>query len=99
MSAGPSHTGTMATDHGWVSWTPSGNSNLSPEASAEVERRVKARNEERGALLAIVEVRVYENSELPGVCFPEDVVLGIETDSSVIATVVARARAQLEHWR
>jgi hypothetical protein len=89
----------MATDHGWVSWTPNGNSNLSPEVSAEVERRVRRRNEERGALLAVVEVRVYENDELPGVCFPEDAVLGVETDSSVLSDVVARARAQLEHWR
>jgi hypothetical protein len=89
----------MATDHGWVSWTPSGNSNLSPERSAEVERRVAERNAARGALLAVVQVRVYENDELPQVSFPEEAILGIETDSTVISDVVARARAQLQHWR
>jgi hypothetical protein len=89
----------MATDHGWTSWTPSGNSNLSPERSAEVGRRVAERNQARGALLAVVQVRVYENDELPQVSFPEGAVLGVETDSTVISDVVARARAQLQHWR
>jgi len=63
------------------------------------ERHIKQSQEERGALLAIVEVRVYENDEEPQVSFPQDALLGVETDSSVISDVVARAREQLAHWR
>ena len=89
----------MKAEHGWVSYTPGDNSHLSPEVRAEVERRIKRRQEERGALLAIVEVRVYENDEEPLVSFPQDAVLGAHTDSSIISIVVARAREQLAHWR
>jgi hypothetical protein len=89
----------MTAEQGWVSYTSGDNSHLSPEARAEVERRIKRRREERGALLAIVQVRVYENDEEPQVSFPEDAFLGVETDSSIISDVVARAREQLAHWR
>ena len=57
------------------------------------------RNEARGALLAVVQVRVYENDELPQVTFPEEAILGVETDPTVLSDVVARARVQLQHWR
>jgi len=73
----------MTAEHGWVSYTSGENSHLSPEVRAEVERRIKRRREERGALLAIVEVRVYENDEEPQVSFPREAVLGVETDSSI----------------
>jgi hypothetical protein len=86
----------MTAAHGWVSYTSGDNSHLSPEVRAEVERRIKRRQGERGALLAIVEVRVYENNEEPQVSFPRDALLGGETDSSIISDVVARA---LANWR
>jgi hypothetical protein len=89
----------MTTGHGWVSYPSGDNSHLSIEVRAEVERRVKRRREERGALLAIVQVRVYENDEEPQVSFPESALLGVETDSSIISDVVARAREQLAQWR
>jgi hypothetical protein len=89
----------MTTEHGWVSHPSGDNSHLSPEVRAEVERRIKRRQEERGALLAIVQVRVYENNEEPQVTFPEDALLGVETDPSIISGVIARAREQLVHWR
>jgi hypothetical protein len=89
----------MTTEHGWASYAPGDNSHLSPGDRAEVERRITRRQEERGALLAIVQVRVYENAEEPQVTFPEDALLGTETDSSIISDVVARAREQLAHWR
>jgi len=60
---------------------------------------MRQRQEERCALLAIVEVRVYENDEEPQVSFPQDALLGGETDSSIISTIVARARDQLAQWR
>jgi hypothetical protein len=89
----------MTAEHGWVSNTPGDNSHLSPEVRAEVERRIERRQEERGALLAIVEVRVCENDEEPQVSFPQDALLGVGTDSSIISGVVARAREQLAQWR
>ena len=89
----------MTTEHGWVSYTSGDNSHLSPEVRTEVERRIKRRKEERSSLLAIVQIRVYENDEEPQVSFPEDALLGVETDSSTISDVVARAREQLVHWR
>jgi hypothetical protein len=89
----------MTVEHGWVSHTSGDNAHLSPEVRAEVERRRTLRQEERGGLLAIVEVRVYENDEEPQVSFPRDALLGVETDPSIISDVVARARQQLIHWR
>jgi hypothetical protein len=89
----------MTTEHGWVSYTSGDNSHLSSEVRAEVERHIERRQEERGALLAIVQVRVYENDEEPQISFPEDALLGVETDPSIISDVVDRARQQLDHWR
>lgn len=89
----------MTAEHGWVAYTSGDNSHLSPEVRAEVERRSKRRQEERGGLLAIVEVRVYQNDEEAQVSFPPDALLGIGTDSSIISDVVVRAREQLAHWR
>jgi hypothetical protein len=89
----------MAEEHGWVATTPGGNSHLSPEVRAEVDRRMMRRQAERGALLAIVEVRVYEHDEEPQVSFPPEALLGAETDAAVLSDIVARARERLVHWR
>jgi non-ribosomal peptide synthetase component E (peptide arylation enzyme) len=90
----------MAAEHGWVVYTSGDNSHLSPELRVEVEGRMKQRQEDRGgALMAIVEVRVYENEVEPQVSFPQDALLGPDTDSSIISDVVARAREQLSDWR
>ena len=89
----------MSNDHGWISYVGGGdNSHLTDEQRHVVEERIRRRHEERGALLAIVEVRVYEHGAEPGVGFPEGALLGVETDSEVVAEVVARARAELENW-
>jgi hypothetical protein len=89
----------MALEHGWVAYTSGDNSHLSPEVRAEVERRIQQRQAERGALLAIVEVRVYENAEEAQVSFPKDAILGVEAGSSIVSGVVARALKGLAHWR
>ena len=89
----------MSTESGWVSYTSGDNSHLAPDVRSEVQRRFKQRQTERSALLAIVQVRVYENDEEPQVTFPTDAVLGVETDSSIISEVVVRAREKLAHWR
>ncbi len=53
----------------------------------------------RGQLLGVVQVRVFENECEPFVTFPQDAVLGVDTDQSVIAEMVASARTELVDWR
>jgi hypothetical protein len=90
---------------GWVSYTdgPAGMDHLPPDVHAEVERREAARKERRGRLLCEVHVRVYEHDDYEGhelfASFPDDAVLGIESDRSEIAAAVARAREALISWR
>jgi hypothetical protein len=86
----------MTQQHGWISYTGSGdNSHLTEEHRQMVEERVR----QRGQLLGVVQVRVFENGCEPFVTFPQGAVLGVETDQSVIAEMVARARTELVDWR
>jgi hypothetical protein len=85
----------MAQQDGWFSYTRGDNSHLTDEQRQIIERRVR----DRGSLLGLVQVRVYENGCEPYVTFPQEAVLGAETDQSEIAEMVARARAQLADWR
>jgi hypothetical protein len=48
---------------GWVSFRPASLAQLPEEERREVERRRAQREEERGRLLAVVEVRVFEHDE------------------------------------
>jgi hypothetical protein len=83
-------------DGGWFSYTgTSDTSDLSHEQRQIVEKRIR----DRGHLLGVVQVRVYENACEPYVTFPQDAALGVATDQSEIAEMVARARAQLLDWR
>ena len=87
----------MSNGHGRISYVGGGdNSQLTDEQQYLVEERIRRRNEEPGALLTIVEVRVYEHGAEPGVGFPEGALLCVETDSDVVADEVTRARAELE---
>ena len=85
----------MAQHAGWFSYTGGDNSHLTDEQRQIVEDRIR----NRGNLLGVVQVRVFENECEPYVTFPQDAVLGVETDQSEIAEMVARARAQLVDWR
>jgi hypothetical protein len=86
----------MAQDHGWFSYTGgTDSSHLTKEQRQVVEERTLS----RGRLLGVVQVRVYENGCEPFVTFPQGAVLGIETDQSTIAEMVARARDGLLNWR
>ncbi len=90
------HNDVMAQDHGWFSYTGSGDdSHLTDEQRQIVEQRIQC----RGQLLGVVQVRVYENGCEPFVTFPDGAALAVETDQSVIADMVARARTQLVDWR
>lgn len=90
------HNEAMTQDHGWFSYTGSGDtSHLTDEQRQIVQDRIR----DRGPLLGVVQVRVYENGCEPYVTFPQDAALGVETDRSVIAEMVARARTRLVDWR
>jgi hypothetical protein len=85
----------MAQRDGWFSYTGSDRSKLTDERRQIVEDRIR----DRGNLLGVVQVRVYENGCEPYVTFPPDAALGAETGQSEIAEMVARARARLVDWR
>jgi hypothetical protein len=89
----------MTADSGWVSHGPGDSSHLPASVRREVEDRMAQRDAARGALLAVVEVRVFEHDEEPQVSFPPDALLGVETEPALVAAVVARAREQLARWR
>ena len=90
------HNEVMAQEHGWFSYSGSSDkSHLTDEQRQIVEERIRS----RGQLLGVVQVRVYENGCEPYVTFPQGAAFGVETDQSVIAEMVARARTQLVDWR
>jgi hypothetical protein len=74
---------------------------LPPEVRAEVEQREASREERLGRLLCEVHVRVYEHDAHDAemfVTFPDDALLGLDSDRSEIAAAVARAREMLANW-
>jgi len=90
------HNEVMAQDQGWFSYVGSSdNSDLTDEQRQIVEERIRS----MGQLLGVVQVRVFENGCEPFVTFPQGAALGVETEQSVIAEMVDRARARLVDWR
>jgi regulator of protease activity HflC (stomatin/prohibitin superfamily) len=86
--------------HGWASYLGSGdNSHLPEETQRQVEQRMKEQRERRGQLLAVVEVRVYENEAHAQISCPQGARLRTELDTTAVAQVVARARRELAGWR
>jgi hypothetical protein len=87
-------------EHGWVSYLGGGdNSHLPAGTQRQVEQRMKERRERRGQLLAVVEVRVYENEAHAQISCPHGARLRTDLDASAMAQVVARARRELAGWR
>jgi hypothetical protein len=87
-------------ENGWVSYVGGGdNSHLTEEQRQLVEERIRQRQESRGALLGVVEVRVYENECEPQITFPQGAVLGIDSGAPALSEMVVRARAELGNWR
>ena len=89
----------MTPPSGWISYTPGDNSHLTDNQRTLVEQRIKQRKARRGALLGVVEVRVYEHGGEPQVSFPPGSELGVESGPEAIASIVSRAREELAHWR
>jgi hypothetical protein len=87
-------------EHSWISYVGGGdNSHLTGERRQTVEDRIRERQEQRGGLLGVVVVRVYERGCHQQVNFPEGSLLGVETDATVISEMVARAWAELANLR
>jgi hypothetical protein len=94
------HNRGMAMEHGWVSYMGSGdNSHLPEETQRQVEQRMKEQRDRRGQLLAVVEVRVYENEARAQISCPHGARLRTDLDDTAVAQVVARARDELADWR
>jgi hypothetical protein len=92
--------GDMTTNDGWLSYASGGdNSHLTAKQRRIAEEGMRERRRRRGALLAIVVVRVFENGEVPQVSFPTEATLGPDGDASAISEVVNRAREALADWR
>jgi hypothetical protein len=92
--------GDMTTNDGWLSYASGGdNSHLTAKQRRIAEEGMRERRRRRGALLAIVVVRVFENGEVPQVSFPTEATLGPNSDSSAISEVVNRASEALADWR
>ena len=90
----------MANEHGWINYVAGGeNSRLTKEQRRLVETRIRQRQETRGGLLGVVEVRVFENGCEPQVTFPPGALLGIDSGAPAISEIVVRARAELANWR
>ena len=89
-----------AGDEGWVTYVVGRrNDHLTPEQREFIEKERKARQERRGRLLAVVEVRVYENDTDPQVSFPPGAILEPVSDEADILEVVGRAEEALAAWR
>jgi hypothetical protein len=94
------HNENVATnEHLWISYGSGDNSHLPEEQRRMVEEDIRNRQEQRGGLLGVVEVSVYEHGCHQQVSFPDGSLLGVETDASVVAEMVARASAELANWR
>jgi hypothetical protein len=85
-------------ESGWIGYGESDNSHLTDEQRQIVEERIRERREQRGGLLGVVVVSVYEHGCDQQVSFPDGSLLGVETDASVISEMVARASTELANW-
>jgi hypothetical protein len=74
------------------------NSHLTEEQRHRIEDEMRHRQERRGRLLAVVEVRVYENETEPQVSFPPAALLKPDSDDSEIMGIVDRAQEGLAAW-
>jgi hypothetical protein len=91
--------GSSAGKRNWIAWSPEGSTNIPDGLRTEIEDRIRQARSEMGALLAIVEVRVFEHDAEAQVSFPPDGLLRPDDDREVVADVVRRAREELDAWR
>jgi hypothetical protein len=81
----------------WVSY-PAGDHAHLPEKNRK-DPRAEAERRRRGKLLAVVEVRVYEQAEAAQVNVQPGAPIGSEDDSLDLTEIVARARGELDRFQ
>lgn len=86
-------------EDGWISYGEGDNSHLTEEQRQMVEQRIAERKVKHGELLGVVVVSVYEHGCHSQVNLPDGSLFGVETDTSTISEIVARASDQLANWR
>ncbi|MCU1488899.1 MAG: hypothetical protein JWM85_304 [Acidimicrobiaceae bacterium] len=76
---------------GYVSRRRRYDTNRSLQERYDAESQIDSMGTERGRLVALVRVRVYEHGAFPAVEFPAESPIGPETDEDEIDSVRARA--------
>jgi hypothetical protein len=83
----------------WVSYPSGEHGHVPDSARHEPEQRAEAERKRRGKLLAVVEVRVYEQAEAAQVNLQLGAPVGSESDTLDLTDIVARARIELERFQ
>lgn len=83
----------------WVSYPAGDHAHLPEKIRNEPQLRAEAERKRRGKLLAVVEVRVYEQAEAAQVNVQPGAPIGSENDSLDLTKIVARARGELDRFQ
>ena len=82
----------------WVSYPSGDHAQLPDGVRHDSPQRAEAERKRRGRLLAVVEVRVYEQAEAAQVNVQPGAPIGSESNSLDLTEIVARARGELERF-
>jgi hypothetical protein len=83
----------------WASYPSGDHAHLPERVQNEPLQRAEAERKRRGKLLAVVEVRVYEQAEAAQVSVQPGAPIGSEDNSLDLTEIVARARGELERFQ
>jgi hypothetical protein len=83
----------------WVSYPSGDHAHLPEGVRNQPQQRAEAERKRRGKLLAVVEVRVYEQAEAAQVNVQPGAPIGSESDTLDLTDIVARARTELERFQ
>ena len=83
----------------WVSYPAGDHAHLPEKIRTEAQLRAEAERTRRGRLLAVVEVRVYEQAEAARVNVQPGAPIGSDNDALDLTEIVARARGELERFQ
>ena len=83
----------------WASYPSGDHAHLPDGVRNEPQQRAEAERKRRGKLLAVVEVRVYEQAEAAQVNVQPGAPIGSESDSLDLTEIVARARGELDRFQ
>jgi hypothetical protein len=89
----------MAPQAQWVSYPSGDHPHLPDGVRNEPQQRAEAERKRRGRLLAVVEVRVYEQAEAAQVNVQPGAPIGSESDALDLTEIVARARTELDRFQ